>query len=71
MSLMDEMIARVGEKTRLSPEDARAAVVTVLEMMDARLPVPFGGRIWHLVQGGRRRGGGEAVGSGLMFGSGC
>jgi hypothetical protein len=61
--MMDELINRVTEKTGLSPDQAQAAVNTVLGFLKERLPAPLASGLDSLVGG--TEGSGEAGNEGL------
>jgi hypothetical protein len=66
---MDELIAQVSERTRLSAEDARAAAESVLGFLKDRLPDFIGSRIDGLISGDEGGGLGDiAKGFGGIFG---
>ena len=59
---MDELVSLVVKKTGLSEEAARKAVVTVIDFLKKKLPVPIAGQI-DLVLG--KSGGKEGLAKGL------
>jgi hypothetical protein len=59
---MDELVSLVVKKTGLSEEVARKAVVTVIDFLKKKLPVPIAGQI-DLVLG--KSGGKEGLAKGL------
>ena len=61
--MMDELINRVTEKTGLSPDQAQAAVNTVLGFLKEKLPAPLASGLDSLVGGAE--GSGEAGNEGL------
>lgn len=62
--MMDELIGNVAEKTGLSPEQAKAAVETVLGTLQAKIPAPLSGLIASYTGGGEI--GAAAGGEGLV-----
>ncbi len=46
---MDELIQRVAERAGISPAQATLAISEVLNLLAARLPSPFVGRIRELL----------------------
>ena len=48
---MDELVKLVVQKTGISEDLARKAVVTVLDYLKKKLPAPIGGQIDALVSG--------------------
>ena len=61
--MMDELINRVTAKTGLSPDQAQAAVNTVLGFLKEKLPAPLASGLDSLVGGGE--GSGEGSNEGL------
>jgi hypothetical protein len=62
--MMNELVNRVTEKTGLSPDQAKAAVETVLGLLKERLPAPLANGLESLVGSGES---GEAgSGEGLV-----
>jgi hypothetical protein len=49
---MDELLNRVTQKTGLSPDQAKAAVDSVLGFLKAKLPAPLASSLEGLVGGG-------------------
>ncbi len=49
---MEELIAKVTEKTGISPEQAKTAVATVLGFLKDKLPAPIAGQIENVIGGG-------------------
>jgi hypothetical protein len=50
--MMDELLNRVTEKTGLSPDQAKAAVESVIGFLKEKLPAPLAGELESLVGGG-------------------
>lgn len=63
---MDELVALVSQKTGLPPEQAKMAVVTVLNFLKDRVPAPVAGQIDGILEG--KSIGGLADQIGNMFG---
>lgn len=63
---MDELVALVSQKTGLPPEQAKTAVVTVLNFLKDRLPAPIASQIDGVLEG--KSAGGLADQIGGMFG---
>jgi len=55
--MMDELINRVTAKTGLSPDQAQAAVNTVLGFLKEKLPAPLASGLDSLIGGGEGSGG--------------
>lgn len=77
MSMLDELVTHISQRTGLPQEQAQAAARTAVEFLDSRLPAPIGGNLGKLVHGGAAGGGGGlpdlgdlAGGLGGMFGGG-
>ncbi len=49
---MDELINMVAEKTGLTADKAKTAVMTVLDYLKQKLPAPVAGQIDGLLSGG-------------------
>jgi len=69
---MDELVKLVLQKTGLSEEMSKVAVVTVLDYLKKELPAPIAGQIDNFLEGGGLAGGlGDmAEGLGGLFGKG-
>ncbi len=67
---MDELVKLVSQKTGLSEEMSKQAVVVVLDYLKQQLPAPVAGQIDGLLQGGSSSAdlGGLAQGLGGLFG---
>lgn len=61
--MMDELLSRVTEETGLSPDQAKAAVESVLGFLKEKLPAPLASGLDSLVGGGQSSA--EAGGEGL------
>lgn len=48
---MDELVKLVAQKTGISPDQARAAVTTVIGFLKQRLPAPIAGQIDGILNG--------------------
>lgn len=48
---MDELIKTVSQKANISPEQAKAAVETVLDFLKSKLPAPISSQIDGLLGG--------------------
>lgn len=76
MSMLDELVAQISQRTGLPQDKAQEAARTAVEFLDSRLPAPIGGNLAKLVHGGGAGGGGLpdlgdlAGGLGGMFGGG-
>jgi hypothetical protein len=76
MSMLDELVTHISQRTGLPADQAQAAARTAVEFLDSRLPAPIGGNVAKLVHGGGAGGGGLpdlgglAGGLGGMFGGG-
>jgi hypothetical protein len=49
---MDELIKLVAQKTGISPDQARAAVETVVGFLKQKLPAPIAGQLDGVLSGG-------------------
>jgi len=76
MSMLDELVAQISQRTGLPQDKAQEAARTAVEFLDSRLPAPIGGNLAKLVHGGGADGGGLpdlgglAGGLGGLFGGG-
>ena len=75
MSMLDDLVAQISQRTGLPQDKAQQAAQTAVEFLDSRLPAPVGGNLAKLVHGGGEGGGvpdlGNLAGSlGGMFGAG-
>ncbi|HEX8243837.1 MAG TPA: hypothetical protein VF541_10085 [Longimicrobium sp.] len=76
MSMMDELVGQISQRTGIPADKAQEAARTAVEFLDSRLPAPVGGNLAKLVHGGGGGGGGMpdlgglAGGLGGMFGGG-
>ncbi|HET7234075.1 MAG TPA: hypothetical protein VFJ16_28945 [Longimicrobium sp.] len=75
MSMLDELVTQISQRTGLPQDKAQEAARTAVEFLDSRLPAPIGGNLAKLVHGGGTGGGGGlpdlgglAGGLGGMFG---
>lgn len=72
MSMLDELVAQISQRTGLPQDKAEQAARTAVEFLDSRLPAPIGGQLGKLVHGEGGGGmpdlGGLAGGLGGMFG---
>jgi hypothetical protein len=62
MSMMDELVGQISQRTGIPADKAQEAARTAIEFLDSRLPAPIGGNLSKLVHGG---GGGAGGGGGL------
>ncbi|HET7460896.1 MAG TPA: hypothetical protein VFJ82_06600 [Longimicrobium sp.] len=60
MSMLDELVTQISQRTGLPQDKAQEAARTAVEFLDSRLPAPIGGNLAKLVHGG-----GGAHGGGL------
>lgn len=72
MSMMDDLVRQISERTGIPADKAQQAAHAAVEFLDGRLPPPVGGNLAKLVQGGGAGGGmpdlgGLAGGLGGMF----
>ena len=65
---MDELVKLVSQKTGLSEEMSKTAVVTVLDYLKKELPAPIAGQIDNFLEGGGL--GDLTEGLGGLFGKG-
>lgn len=63
--MMDELINTVATRTGLSPDQAKAAVESVMGFLKERLPAPLASSLDSLVGGGGEQGSAEGSGEGL------
>ncbi|HEX8903259.1 MAG TPA: hypothetical protein VF771_00295 [Longimicrobiaceae bacterium] len=75
MSMMDELVGQISQRTGIPADKAQEAARTAVEFLDSRLPPPVGGNLAKLVHGGEGGGGmpdlgGLAGNLGGMFGGG-
>lgn len=75
MSMLDELVAQISQRTGLPQDKALEAARTAVEFLDSRLPAPIGGNLGKLVHGGGEGGGLPDLGSlagglGGLFGGG-
>ncbi|HSU16277.1 hypothetical protein [Longimicrobium sp.] len=71
MSMMDELVGQISQRTGIPADKAQEAARTAVEFLDSRLPAPIGGNLAKIVQGGGGGMpdlGGLAGGLGGMFG---
>jgi hypothetical protein len=61
MSMMDELVGQISQRTGIPADKAQEAARTAIEFLDSRLPAPIGGNLGKLVHGG-----GEGAGGGGM-----
>jgi len=60
--MMEQLVNEVSEKTGLTPDQSRAAVISVVGFLKQRLPAPLGGALESLVAGGASAGAGSSAG---------
>jgi hypothetical protein len=70
VSMLDELVAQISQRTGLPQDKAQEAARTAVEFPDARLPPPIGGTLAKLVHGGGAGGGGLPDLGGLAGGLG-
>jgi hypothetical protein len=58
---MDELIKLVAQKTGISPDQARAAVETVVGFLKQKLPAPIAGQLDGVLAGGAASGADDAL----------
>ena len=62
---MDELIQTVADKTGISPDQAKSAIVTVIDHLKDKLPFGLGDTIESFVQGGSSSSIGDDILGGL------
>jgi hypothetical protein len=69
---VDELVKLVSERTGLPPDQAKAAVDTVVGFLKERLPQPIAGQVDALIAGAGAQGGAADLLGGLggLFGKG-
>jgi hypothetical protein len=58
MSMMDELVGQISQRTGIPADKAQEAARTAIEFLDSRLPAPIGGNLSKLVHGGGAGAGG-------------
>ncbi|HEX8393528.1 MAG TPA: hypothetical protein VF665_14385 [Longimicrobium sp.] len=62
MSMIDEMVQQIAQRTGLPPAQAQQAAHAAIEFLDGRLPAPIGGNLKRMVEGGGAAGGAGGLG---------
>lgn len=59
---MEELIQTVADKTGISPDQAKSAILTIVDHLKDKLPMGLGDKIESFLQGGSSSLGGDFLG---------